>query len=245
MKKINVIVIGMLIITGFVSCKNSENDAAKQDVVNLNMYVDSVEKATPIYTVGNWSSLDDGYQMRAMQAEKNMAMLEAADKEKLEASKTRYATLKANYEAKLKEQEATSNMKLKETEGKLRNEINENNSNTVQATPDYRQVLRNRLFGEGKIGADMKFEFVNAQNIYSVYKNFVNTVADNKDNYTREDWDEIKVLYEALDTRKNAVEKDLAGSDNRQIALLKVRFATIKATHRAGTKGAENEAAKK
>lgn len=245
MKKINVIVIGMLIITGFVSCKNSENDAAKQDVVNLNMYVDSVEKATPIYTVGNWSSLDDGYQMRAMQAEKNMAMLEAADKEKLEASKTRYATLKANYEAKLKEQEATSNMKLKETEGKLRNEINENNNNTVQATPDYRQVLRNRLFGEGKIGADMKFEFVNAQNIYSVYKNFVNTVADNKDNYTREDWDEIKVLYEALDTRKNAVEKDLAGSDNRQIALLKVRFATIKATHRAGTKGAENEAAKK
>lgn len=244
MKKINVILIGMLMITGFVSCKNSENDAAKQDVVNLNMYVDSVEKATPIYTVGNWSSLDEGYQMRAMQAEKSMATLDASDKEKLEASKARYTTLKANYEAKLKEQEATSNIKLKETEGKLQNEINQNNTIT-SAGSDYRQVLRNRLFGEGKIGDDMKFEFVTAQNIYSIYKNFVNTVADNKNEYTREDWDEIKVLYEALDTRKNAVEKDLAGSDNRQIALLKVRFATIKATHRAGTKGAENEAAKK
>ena len=66
----------------------------------------------------------------------------------------------------------------------------------------------------------------------------------NKDNYTREDWDEIKVLYEALDTRKNAVEKDLSGSDNLKIAGLKVRFASIKATHRGGTKGAENEAAK-
>ncbi len=244
MKKINVLFTGILIVSGFVSCKNSEDNAAKQDVINLNMYVDSVEKATPIYTVSNWSSLDEGYQMRAMQAEKNMAMLEASDKEKLEASKTRYATLKANYEAKLKEQEAASNMKLKETEGKLQNEINQNKGTTATG-PDYRQVLRNRLFGEGKIGADMKFEFVTAQNIYSVYKNFVNTVADNKNDYTREDWDEIKVLYEGLDTRKNVVEKDLAGSDNRQIALLKVRFATIKATHRAGTKGDENEAAKK
>jgi hypothetical protein len=36
--------------------------------------------------------------------------------------------------------------------------------------------------------------------------------------YTREDWDEIKVLYEALDTRKNTVEKDLASSDNMKIA---------------------------
>lgn len=244
MKKINVLFAAILIITGFLSCKNSENDAAKQDVVNLNMYVDSVEKVTPVYSVGNWSSLDEGYQMRAMQAEKNMAMLEASDKEKLEASKKKYATLKANYEAKLKEQEAASNMKLKETEGKLQNEINQNKG-TAATGPDYRQVLRNRLFGEGKIGADMKFEFVNAQNIYGVYKNFVNTVADNKNEYTREDWDEIKVLYEALDTRKNAVEKDLAGSDNRQIALLKVRFATIKATHRGGTKADENEAAKK
>ncbi len=244
MKKTNVILAAIIILTGFVSCKNSENDAAKQDVVNLNTYVDSVEKATPVYTVGNWSSVDEGYQMRAMQAEKSMAALEAADKEKLEASKARYATLKANYEAKLKEQEAASNIKLKETEGKLQNEINDNKMATATA-PDYRQALRNRLFGEGKIGTDMKFEFATAQNIYGIYKNFVNTVADNKNEYTREDWDEIKVLYEALDTRKNAIEKDLAGSDNRQIALLKVRFTGIKATYRASTKGPENEAAKK
>ena len=128
------------------------------------------------------------------------------------------------YEARLKENEAAVKMAV--------------------ATPDYRLVLRNRLFGEGKIGSDMKFGFVTADNILSVYKNFVNTVADNKNNYSREDWDEIKVLYEALDTRKNTVEKDLSGSDNLKIAGLKIRFATIKATHRGGTKGAENEAAK-
>src|SRR6185436_17317270 len=88
----------------------------------------------------------------------------------------------------------------------------------AEAAPDYRQVLRNRLFGEGKIGSDMKFGFVTADNIHEVYKNFVNTVADHKNDYTREDWDEIKVLYEALDTRKNTVEKELPDGDNTKIA---------------------------
>jgi hypothetical protein len=221
MTKINLILTAVITVTGFTACSNGATETAKQDAVNLNQYVDSVENLTPVYTVANWSVLDNGYQERALQAEKTVATLEAADKAKVEESKVKYAALKAKYEAKLKENEMAA-----------------------AATPDYRQVLRSKLFGEGKVGADMKFESVTAANIESVYKNFVNTVSDNKNNYTREDWDEIKVLYEALDTRKNVVEKDLSGGDNLKIAGLKVRFASIKATHRGGTKGAENEAAK-
>ncbi len=217
MTKIKLMLTAAIAVAGFTACNTAAKDTAKQDAVNLNKYVDSVEGLAPVYTVGNWSALDNGYQERALMAEKTAADLEAADKTALEESK-------AKYEAKLKENEMQAKM--------------------AAATPDYRQVLRSRLFGEGKIGNDMKFGFVTADNIHDVYKNFVNTVADNKNNYTREDWDEIKVLYEALDTRKNAVEKDLSGSDNLKIAGLKIRFASIKATHRGGTKAAENEKAK-
>jgi hypothetical protein len=222
MKKINLMITAVIVVTGFTACKNAASEEAKQDAVNLNQYVDSVEGLTPVYTVANWSAVDNGYQERALRAEKTIAILEAADKTRVEESKAKYAKLKATYEVKLAANEAEVKM----------------------ATTDYRQVLRNRLFGEGKIGADMKFEFVTASNVSGVYKNFVNTVADNKEKYTREDWDEIKVLYEALDTRKNAVEKDLSANDNLKIAGLKIRFASIKATERGGTKGAENEAAK-
>ena len=69
-------------------------------------------------------------------------------------------------------------------------------------------------------------------------------MADNKNNYTREDWDEIKVLYEALDNRKNEVEKDLAGKDNMRIAALKIKFATIKALKRTAEKVEENTKSK-
>jgi hypothetical protein len=224
MKRINLMVTAAIVVTAFSACNSATTETAKQDAANLNQYVDSVESTPPVYTVANWSAVDNGYQARALKAEQNLATLEAEDKAKVEESKAKYAALKATYEAKLKEQEAEAKM--------------------AAATPDYRQVLRNRLFGEGKIGADMKFEFVTAANLLSVYKNFVNTVSDNKNNYTREDWDEIKVLYEALDTRKNTVEKDLAGGDNLKIAGLKVKFASIKATNRGGTKATENAEAK-
>ena len=93
-------------------------------------------------------------------------------------------------------------------------------------------------------GTDLNFGCVTAANLLKVYRSFVNTVQDNRNVYTREDWDEIKVLYEALDTRKNTVEKDLPKGDNLDIAGLKIKFATIKGTHRGGTKGQENKDAK-
>jgi hypothetical protein len=225
MTKIYSMIVAATLVSSIVACNAPANEEAKQNVANLDQYVDSVDKLTPVYTVANWTAIDNGYQERALKAEKDLATLKEEDKAKAAASKAKYAAIKTTYETKLKEKEA---------EEKL-----------AAATPDYRQVLRNRLFGEGKIGSDMKFGFVTANNIHDVYKNFVNTVDDNKNNYTREDWDEIKVLYEALDTRKNAVEKDLATSDNLKIAALKVKFAAIKATHRGGAKAEENEAAKK
>lgn len=227
MRTTQLIILTATVMTGFTACNNAAKDAAKQDAAVLSQYVDSVENLRPVYTLENWTAIDNGYQERALTAEKTIAELEAADKAKAEESKKKYAAFKAGYEAKLQEQEAAAKVEV------------------VSATsPDYRQVLRNRLFGEGKIGSDMKFGFVNGNNILDVYKNFVTGVADNKNNYTREDWDEIKVLYEALDTRKNTVEKDISSGDNMKIAGQKVKFASIRATHRGGTKVSENEKAK-
>jgi len=207
-------------ISSFMACSNSANNDAKQDAANLTQYVDSVATLTPVYTQENWTAIDNAYQERAMKAESKLATLETADKERAEASKVKYAELKDTYAAKIKEREEAAK------------------------TPDYRQTLRASLFGEGKVGNDMQFAFVTGNNILSIYQNFVDKVSDNKKNYTREDWDEIKVLYEALDTRKNEVEKDLASDDNRKIAGLKIRFASIVATHRGGAKVRENAASK-
>ena len=227
MTKTKLLMAAAIVSVGFTAC-NSENKEAKQSAETLNVYVDSIGNATPVYTTENWTAIDKGYMERVVIADKNMAALSAEEKANAEASKAKYEALKAKYELAIKE------MELKAA----------TQSSNANGAPNFRKVLRDRLFGEGKIGDDMKFAFVTGDNILGIYKNFVQVVDDNKNNYTREDWDEINVLYEALDTRKNAVEKDLKTADNLKIAGLKIRYAAINATHRGGTKVKENADAK-
>jgi hypothetical protein len=93
------------------------------------------------------------------------------------------------------------------------------------AAPSSKQLMRNSLFGEGKISEDMNFDWVNKDNIHNVYQQFVHTVEDNKDAYSREDWDEVKLMYEALDSRKTLLKRRTYSDDNKKIAGLKLKFA--------------------
>jgi hypothetical protein len=106
-------------------------------------------------------------------------------------------------------------------------------------------MMRQSLLGTGFTDGDMKFTWINKDNILSVYDNFVTTVEKNKDSYSREDWDEIKLLYEAIDTRKNTVENEgLTSADNSKIAGLKLKFAPMYTFNRMGAKSDENAEAK-
>jgi hypothetical protein len=206
-------------IVGSVSCKNAEEKKSTMSVAELNAYVDSVKNVTPVYTDSSWAAIDRGYQVRAIRAEAELVNLKEEEKVRAQESKEQYAALKMTYNTEIQNQKKSRVIEQK-------------------------QKLRNNLFGEGKIGDDMSFDFVNAQNIRGVYEGFVNAVAENKEVYSREDWDEIKVLYEALDTRKNTVEKDLAGKDNLAIAKQKVRFSEMYTVRRPGSKLNENSEAK-
>lgn len=222
MKKIKLMIAAAVLLVGFSAC-NTAGDEAKKDVEVLNTYVDSIYELTPVYTPENWAVIDNGYQERYILVEKNAASLDKTEKARADASEAKYAALKAKYELNIKESEAAA---------------------LALSTPDFRVVLRDRLFGEGKVGNDMQFLYVTGANLLSVYQNFVDVVDHNKNEFSREDWDEIKVLYEALGTRKNVVEPDLSSSDNRKIAGLKIKFASIKGTHRGGSKAKENREAK-
>ena len=105
--------------------------------------------------------------------------------------------------------------------------------------------FKTSLLGKNYVNDDMKFEWINKDNILNVYKNFVETAQTNKDSYSREDWDEIKLLYEAIDSRKNTVENEgLSSSENGKIAALKLKFAPMFTFNRIVTKSDENTSTK-
>jgi hypothetical protein len=209
-----------LIALGFTSCKNEKDTEAKKTVETYVVYVDSLGSVSEADAKTNWQTIDAAYQLRISQAEAALANMEdsAAEQERINASKAKYEALKAKVETQ----------------------------NEVQAeVPSSKQQLRNALFGEGKVGNDMNFNWVNAANIHSVYQLFIHTAEDNKDSYTREDWDEIKLMYEALDSRKNTVENEgLSKEDNKKIAGLKFKFAPMLKVNRMGAKSEEMKEAK-
>jgi len=213
-----------LVAVVFTSCKDEKQVQAEKAVDTYVVYVDSVEKVSDEDVQKNWEGIDAVYQLRMNEAEANLANLKDSinAKERMNASRARYEALKIKYAAK-----------------------NQAENVGQSQAPSSKQQLRNVLFGEGKIGDDMSFDWVNAANIHGVYQDFIHTVENNKDSYSREDWDEIKLMYEALDSRKNTVEKEgLTKDDNKKIAALKFKFAPMMKVNRMGAKSEEMKEAK-
>lgn len=201
---------------GFASCTDKKATQAEESVTAYTDYVDSVRSIPAEEASANWQAIDDSYQLKINNAE--VALENLKDKEEAQA---RIDASKAKYEALQAEVINAVNMHSK-------------------------QVLRNALFVEGQIGDDMNFSWVNKDNILAVYDHFVATADANKDVYTREDWDEVKLLYEGLDSRKNTVENEgLTSQDNRKIAALKIKFGPMLKFNRMGAKSDEMQEAKK
>lgn len=116
-------------------------------------------------------------------------------------------------------------------------EVEKNRRDMEQKTAD---MLKN-VFPEG-ISNDMNN--VTSSNLLAIHTHFVDYVSAHKDDLTREQWDRVEFLWEALGTKKNEVEKDLKTSDNLKIAEQKLRYGAIKAVNRPVAKAEENEAAK-
>lgn len=219
------LLLGMAVITlGLSSCKDEKKTQAEKSVETYVVYVDSLGNTDTVVTKENWESIQANYEIRNAAAELALADLKDDIKaqERINASRAKYEELKAKMDA----------------QAEIENQA------IIADSP--KQRLRNALFGEGKVGNDMNFNWVNAKNILSVYQLFVDTAQKNKDSYTREDWDEVKLMYEALDSRKNTVENEgLTSKDNMKISGLKLKFAPMYTLNRMGAKSTEMANAKK
>ena len=206
------------VLSGFtlISCKNEKQTQAEKAVADYEMFVDSINNVNAADLKSDWDSIENDHQRRKFAAESALQDLENREE----------------YEGKI----MVSSDKY---------EVYKNSYLAQQPKKVTKSVVRTVLFGTNDIGDDMGFSWVNKTNILSVYENFVSTVEKNKDAYSREDWDEIKLLYEALDTRKNTVETEgLSSSDNNKIAGLKIKFAPMYTLNRMGSKAEENSDAK-
>lgn len=216
MKKVKMLLLVVGSGIALLSCHDEKQTKAEKLVVAYEQYVDSLNAVAAKDVKEDWDSIESTYQRKKIAAE-----------EALQELKNR-----ADFEGKI----VVSSDKYELYKASY---LAEHPEKTKLSS------VRKALFNSNDIGKDMTFSWVNKTNILSVYDHFVTTVSANKETYSREDWDEIKLLYEALDTRKNTVEKEgLLMSDNTKIAKLKIKFATLYTLNRLGAKAEENAEAK-
>lgn len=219
MRHVTFFIAAATLVTAMTSCKDEKKELATTTVNEYAAYVDSISNVAAKEAILNWDEIEATTDYKKQEAES--AVAEVSDKTtfetKISATANKYDAFKITVETEKQKAEASSPKK----------------------------TLRKSLFGDVEIGDDMNFGWVNKDNIANVYDNFVTTVSNNKDSYSREDWDEIKLLYEALDAHKNTVEKNgLSGKDNTKIAGLKIKFSTMYRLNRIDAKSEENAAAK-
>jgi hypothetical protein len=224
----NVLKMGLfsLITLGIFSCKNKENELAEKRISALETYVDSLKMVSSAELENNWDKIAMDFDQKNMEANE---ALSTVDEDTKNASQVRLETSAAKY----KDIKSTNQTKVV---------VNETTNGPVKSQST---LLRDRLFGAGKIGNDMSFSWVNKNNILSVYDKFYEAYKENKSDFSREDYDEIKLMYEALDSRKNTVEKEgLSASDNGKIASIKFKLSPMFKVNRIGAKSRENQEAK-
>ncbi|MFB9057405.1 hypothetical protein ACFFU9_11705 [Mariniflexile ostreae] len=203
----------------FTSCQNGQSENAKKEVKAYTSYVDSISNLELAEANANWANIENGYNNHKAIASENLIHVDEKEQfnKDIEASTAEFEAYKQKVVADKQEKDLAAS---------------KNN-------------FRSTLLGERYVKDDMDFSWIDKDNILAVYQNFVDTVDANKDNYSREQWDEIKLLYEAIDTRKNTVEKEgLSSADNRKIAALKLKFAPMYSVNRIAAKSNENAEAK-
>lgn len=218
MKKVQLLLGVAIIAASFTSCKSEDEKMAEQSFDRYEKYVDSVNNVAEAEALANWQAIEAGYESRMSEADMALANMkdQANAQDRLEKTKTKYTEFKMKVEA------------------------------SAPKPVDRKTVIRNSYFGDGIMAGDsMDFSWVNKDNILKVYNDFYNEFDKNKDSYSREDFDELKALYEALDSRKNTVEKEgLSSEDNRKIAEIKFKFGPKFKWERMGAKAEENADAK-
>lgn len=211
-----VVVIAMAV----ASCKNEQVVKAEKEIGGYTAYIDSISTVAATDAAAKWDEIQAAYDAKKASTEASIQELKnKADFEgKIKAAADKFEAFKQSV--------AGEKAKL----------------DAVKAVTDFRTTL----FEKGDFGDDMSFAWVNKDNILATYDKFVTTVLANKDSYSVEQIDDVKKLYEALDARKNTVEKEgLTSADNLKIAALKVKFAPMLKFERMEKKVEEQVEAKK
>ena len=198
MKKI--IYASLCVIIAFISCESETQKRSRKAVKELTSYVDSINKISPDYSDQSWQNIESGYKEKDAKAAALESQMTGSDKKELEDTRNKFMDYQSHFEAE----------KVKYDD---------------KIAQEKKQKMLGDFFGEDK-ASDMSFDWINASNITDAYKKFVSKVYEKKETYTNADWDELKMIMDGLNKRRESIEKSLTNRQKAIIAEQKIKYDT-------------------
>jgi len=195
-----------------ITACNKKDESWKKSYEDYRTYVKSSNDSIGFYYDQDSAMAEQAYNDRMNAVETNMANMD-------EESKKEYAQLKVDYDA---------------LRTKYQDERSEKMRASAMNSGDARKV---RLFGMLlPQGTEMNLSSVTPENLLPTYISFVEAVDQNRETLSAEDWDEVEKIWDALDNRKQEVEKQAPSGANNKIASEKLKYGGLKTRFRAQAK---------
>jgi len=216
LKKMKKLILLTIVAAGFIACNSNKTETVEvSPMTTLEAWLDSIDG------LGDVSA----EQMTAIQAEYDAATagmdastMDDAQKSEWDAIASRWETFKANNAA---------------------DESTEGEGEEGTATPvseEHAKEIYTEFLGDVQMADANDYTFMTADNALATYEGFAAKAKMHKDDYSSDDWNFVKAMYEKIDARKNEVEKDLKSADNLKIAKIKLKLAPMFKLGKIGAK---------
>ena len=146
MKTLKLTLVMVASVIMLASCSDSKKSMVQEKVDSYATYVDSVSQVGAYEAISNWEAIEKDY--KEMKEEANNSVVTVKDnsemQKSIDESTLKYETFKAEVMVEHERMEAANS----------------------------KMMMRQSLLGSGYTGGDMKFTWINKDNILSVYQNF-------------------------------------------------------------------------
>ncbi len=199
-----------IVASGFIACNSNKVETVEvSPMTSLEAWLDSIDGLGDV-TPEQMTAIADEYT--AATAGFDVEALDEAQKAEWQAINDRWNAFKMN------------NTPTEEGEDGAKVD-GESGAGTVSEA--HAKEIFAEFLGDVKMADANDYSFMTAENALATFEGFAAKATAHKDDYSSDDWNFVKAIYEKLGARKNVIEKDLAAADNLKIAKLKLKLAPM------------------
>jgi hypothetical protein len=234
--------LGVFILFIALSCSDQAGQKRQQSLDDMKSYVKVHKDSIDQYLDKNWTDLDSEFAQKKGPLQNETDKMNAEMKESYNATLRDWDAVKSDYADKQAERTKLARMDRIRSQLYRPQAVEAGQATTTTSAPaapasDPQSITtvnhsNNTITTSIPTTVKPDFSKLAASELEPQYKNFVDIVKQNKDEYTQEDWTVVNTCWKDLNNRRKEIKSQIAPEDDRKISKLRADYFAIKAVNR-------------